>query len=178
MTSPLDKAFAALKSAMQPQTTTAATTTATTSSSTASTSAADAAAEWKRHENTLEDALEFAGISGIDIQIDSSGFAKAFGTVNSEEDRQTIVAMLERSKVTGVDMQVNVVPAKVDETPVAVKEDAATEYTVKAGESWWGIAQRAYGNGNLWKALKAANNNPRMIHPGTVITLPPKSKLS
>jgi len=142
--------------------------------------AAEAAAKankWKQVEVTIEEALEHAGISGIDAQIDQGGFAKLVGQVASEEDRQTAVAMAEQFEVTGLDVQLEVVPPE-PATEVVAPADQPIKYKVKAGESWWGIAARVYGDGLLWKSLKAANNNPKMIHPGTEIILPPKSTLS
>lgn len=142
--------------------------------------AAEAAAKahkWKQVELTIEEALEHAGISGIDAQIDQGGFAKLVGQVASEEDRQTAVAMAEQFEVTGLDVQLEVVPPEPS-TEVVAPADQPIKYKVKAGESWWGIAARVYGDGLLWKSLKAANNNPKMIHPGTEIILPPKSALS
>ncbi|MCC6623779.1 MAG: LysM peptidoglycan-binding domain-containing protein [Deltaproteobacteria bacterium] len=146
----------------------------------AAVAAAQAAAAWKQKEETIEDALEHAGISGVDVQIDANGFAKLVGSVTSDLDRDTAISMVEQFEVTGMESQLQVVPPPVvdaSEDPLAGAGDAPVKYKVKAGESWWGIAQRVYGNGNLWKSLKAANNNPRMIHPGTEILLPPKSTL-
>ena len=40
-----------------------------------------------------------------------------------------------------------------------------------------GIASRIYGDGKLWEQLKARNNNPKLLHPGAVITLPRKEEL-
>lgn len=139
--------------------------------------AAATAHKWKQVELTIEEALEHAGISGIDAQIDQGGFAKLVGQVASEEDRQTAVAMAEQFEVTGLDVQLEVVPPEPS-TEVVAPADQPIKYKVKAGESWWGIAARVYGDGLLWKSLKAANNNPKMIHPGTEIILPPKSALS
>jgi len=146
----------------------------------ASKAAAATAAEavkWKRQEETIEEALEHAGISGIDVQIDNKGFAKLVGTVGSDNDRDTAVAMVEQFAVTGMEVAVDVVAPPPAEAAPAGSGSGPTTYKVKAGESWWGIAARTYGDGTLWKALKAANNNPRMIHPGTEITLPSKETL-
>lgn len=138
---------------------------------------------WKELELTMEEAMEHAGISGIDAQIGEDGFCRLVGTVASDEDRQTVIAMAEQFAVTGIDAQLEVVPPPAEDAGAAAPEvsaggDQPVKYKVKAGESWWGIAQRVYGDGLLWKSLKAANNNPRMIHPGTEIVLPPKSALS
>jgi nucleoid-associated protein YgaU len=42
-----------------------------------------------------------------------------------------------------------------------------------------GIAKHVWGNGNLWPAIYTANKakigaNPNLIHPGTVLVIPPK----
>ncbi|MFO0745239.1 MAG: LysM peptidoglycan-binding domain-containing protein [Myxococcota bacterium] len=137
-------------------------------------------AKWKEQEETIEEALEHAGISGVDVQIDATGFAKVVGTVTSQLDRDTALAMVEQFKVTGVDSKLEIVappPEEKHEDPFKGNASQPVKYKVKAGESWWGIAHRVYGDGQLWKALKAANNNPKMIHPGTEIVLPPKDKL-
>lgn len=145
----------------------------------AATAAAAEAAKWKEQEETIEDALEHAGISGVDVQIDGKGYAKLVGSVTSEADRDTAVAMVEQFAVTGMEVALDIVPPPPADTSTNPLEGATgpVKYTVKAGESWWGIAARTYGDGTLWKALKAANNNPRMIHPGTEIVLPPKDAL-
>lgn len=141
---------------------------------------AQAAAGWKQHEEVIEDALENAGISGVDVQIDAEGRAKLVGTVTSDQERDTAVAMAQQFKVTSMDVQLQVVaPAPTDSSENPLNgATGPVKYKVKAGESWWGIAQRFYGNGKLWKTLKAKNNNPKMIHPGTEITLPLKQQLS
>lgn len=138
-----------------------------------------AIAKWKEKEETIEEALEHAGLSGVDVQINESGFAKLVGTVTSDLDRDTAIAMVEQFDVTGMESQLQVVappPEEKHEDPFKGGAQAV-KYKVKAGESWWGISARVYGDGTLWKALKAANNNPKMIHPGTEITLPAKETL-
>jgi nucleoid-associated protein YgaU len=50
-------------------------------------------------------------------------------------------------------------------------------YTVKAGDSLSEIAQAEMGDGKRWPELYAANKdavgeNPDMIHPGLVLTIP------
>ncbi len=137
-----------------------------------------AAAQWKQHEATIEDALEHAGISGVDVQIDEQGRAKLVGVVSSDDERDTARAMVEQFKVASLDVQLEVAAPVGPATNNPVDgASGPVQYTVKAGESWSGIANRIYGDGRLWKALKAKNNNPRMIHPGTVITLPPRDQL-
>jgi nucleoid-associated protein YgaU len=38
-------------------------------------------------------------------------------------------------------------------------------YTVQSGDSLWKIAQRYYGDGNLWTAIYNYRNNSRIIGP-------------
>lgn len=55
-----------------------------------------------------------------------------------------------------------------------VKQPTAENlYTVKAGDSWWGIAQRELGNGGLMSQLAKLNGKTTasVIHPGDVIKL-------
>lgn len=55
-----------------------------------------------------------------------------------------------------------------------------TRHVAAAGDSWWSLAERIYGDGRLYRALFAWNKsiNPRVsLVPGTPLELPPKSKL-
>ena len=46
-------------------------------------------------------------------------------------------------------------------------------YTVQAGDSWWGIAVKVYGDGSKWNILASANGGTaRVLHPGDVLTVP------
>ncbi|NBW97303.1 MAG: LysM domain-containing protein [Planctomycetia bacterium] len=50
-----------------------------------------------------------------------------------------------------------------------------------AGDTWWSIAERAYGDGRLYRALYAWNRrlDPRVSSaPGTRLDIPPRSKLA
>lgn len=143
-----------------------------------SASEAPAGPDWDEVDRTIEAAMEHAGISSVDVQVDGNGFATIRGVVTSEEDRDTIASLVENFQVTGVDLQIEIVePEPIPEAPPA-PADATIEYTVKKGESWWGIAARHYGDGTLHAALKAHNGSPRMLHPGHVIKLPPKAELA
>ncbi len=47
-------------------------------------------------------------------------------------------------------------------------------YTVKKGDTLWGICERYYGDSSLWPKLWEMNSfitNPHLLHPGDVITL-------
>lgn len=52
----------------------------------------------------------------------------------------------------------------------------AKKYTVKSGDSLWTIAKKYYGDGSKYKKIYNANkdkvNNPNLIYPGQVLTIP------
>jgi len=53
-------------------------------------------------------------------------------------------------------------------------------YVAQAGDSWWLLAERAYGDGRLYRALFAWNRmiDPRVtLAPGTHLELPPAAQL-
>lgn len=47
-------------------------------------------------------------------------------------------------------------------------------YTVMAGDTLWGIAQRQYGTGLMWWLIAQNNNinDPRSLTPGQILALP------
>jgi nucleoid-associated protein YgaU len=57
--------------------------------------------------------------------------------------------------------------------------DQGQSYTVQSGDSLSKIAKRVYGDANKWHTIFDANrdkiNNPDLIHPGQVLTLPPNA---
>ena len=60
--------------------------------------------------------------------------------------------------------------------PSTTDQDKVETYTIKRGDTLWGIAKRFYGNGGKWHDIQAANpdvtRNPRRIYAGTELTLP------
>jgi nucleoid-associated protein YgaU len=57
---------------------------------------------------------------------------------------------------------------------------AAVAYVANPGDSWWDLAERAYGDGRLYRALFAWNRviDPRIsLTPGTRLEIPPRPKL-
>ena len=54
-------------------------------------------------------------------------------------------------------------------------------YVVRPGDSWWSVAERAYGDGRLYRALFAWNRaaQPRLtLAPGTPLVIPPLEELA
>jgi len=62
--------------------------------------------------------------------------------------------------------------------PMPVPSVAA--YVANPGDSWWDLAERAYGDGRLYRALFAWNRviDPRVsLTPGTRLEIPPRARL-
>jgi 5'-nucleotidase/UDP-sugar diphosphatase len=56
----------------------------------------------------------------------------------------------------------------------------AGSHVVQPGDSWWSLAERAYGDGRLYRALFAWNKalDPRVaLTPGTQLEIPPEPRL-
>lgn len=54
----------------------------------------------------------------------------------------------------------------------AQPNDSTCRYLVRAGDSWWGIAERLYGDGRRFKQIQTANPTTTMLHPGDLIVIP------
>jgi len=59
-------------------------------------------------------------------------------------------------------------------TTVQSNKISAGDYTIAKGDTLWGIAERAYGDGHEWAKIAQANNlsNPRLIHSGNKLIIP------
>lgn len=58
--------------------------------------------------------------------------------------------------------------------------EATAAYVAQQGDSWWGLAERAYGDGRLYRALFAWNRviDPRVsLAPGTRLEIPSRARL-
>ncbi len=71
---------------------------------------------------------------------------------------------------------VEVAPAAAEEPapPPPPPPPAPRTYTVVSGDTLWAIAERFYGDGNRYPEIAAASgiDNPDLIHPGQVVTIP------
>jgi len=72
-------------------------------------------------------------------------------------------------------------PITMPATPVQPTPAAATAaYVANPGDSWWDLAERAYGDGRLYRALFAWNRviDPRVsLAPGTRLEVPSRARL-
>jgi nucleoid-associated protein YgaU len=65
-------------------------------------------------------------------------------------------------------------------TTAPAEPTAVAGYECLPGDSWWSLAERAYGDGRLYRALFAWNRtiDPRVsLAPGTRLQLPPRERL-
>lgn len=57
--------------------------------------------------------------------------------------------------------------------PKPAKDEKVETYTVKRGDTLWGIAQKYLGNGSKWTEIKKANNlSSDLIKPGQILKIP------
>jgi nucleoid-associated protein YgaU len=65
-------------------------------------------------------------------------------------------------------------PEAAPEPAPAPEPPAAATYTVEPGDTLWGIAERFYGDGSKYQAIADASSveNPDLIYPGQVLTIP------
>ena len=56
----------------------------------------------------------------------------------------------------------------------AAPEPSSRTYTVVSGDTMWAIAERFYGDGSKYQVIADASgvDNPDLIHPGQVLTIP------
>lgn len=74
------------------------------------------------------------------------------------------------------------VPTAAAAAPAAIAANASLHggYFCQPGDSWWSLAEQAYGDGRLYRALFAWNRtlDPRVsLTPGTRLELPPRERL-
>jgi 5'-nucleotidase/UDP-sugar diphosphatase len=80
----------------------------------------------------------------------------------------------------GLQMPIAQVPITEPTTPAKPMPAAAASYVANPGDSWWDLAERAYGDGRLYRALFAWNRviDPRVsLTPGTRLEIPARARL-
>jgi len=71
-------------------------------------------------------------------------------------------------------------PAEFQMTPPRTGPVPGETYVTRAGDSWWSLAETAYGDGRLYRALYAWNrslNDRVSLVPGTSLDIPLEAKL-
>jgi 5'-nucleotidase len=68
-------------------------------------------------------------------------------------------------------------PTPAQPTPAEAKP-AETSHTVAAGDTYWDLAKKAYGDATKWKLISEANKDyrPRRLPLGATLTIPPAAK--
>lgn len=109
-----------------------------------------------------------ASISSILRDPDTSGIIRATADITMTRASETAIA-------TGP-VSAPVAPAPVP-APAASTSTVARTYTVAAGDTLWGIAQRFYNNGARWPVIFDANrtkvSSPQTLAIGTQLIIPP-----
>lgn len=89
---------------------------------------------------------------------------------------------LEEPPLTAPSRYTAVEPEPIAEPPLPERSAGpiAGEHIVQPGDSWWSLAERAYGDGRLYRAVFAWNKalDPRIaLTPGTRLEIPSASRL-
>ncbi len=130
------------------------------------------------HEATLTFMLQANAIFNVNVDV-ADGHCSLEGQCASEELRQKAIEVVEGyDGIAGLSVDIDIDDDDDDDDEFDVlletpdDEPDPVTYTVKKGDSYWGIAKRTLGSGRKWKLLKKANGNKRVIHPGDVLLIP------
>lgn len=68
------------------------------------------------------------------------------------------------------------VPAPATPAPAEPAKPAEASHVIVAGDTYWDLAKKAYGDGTKWKVISEANKGyePRRLPVGATLTIPPK----
>ena len=110
------------------------------------------------------------GTSSSTVEIAASGPVAAAAVPATPPRRDPFVAP------AGLQMPIPQQPI----TESAPMPTSAAAYVASPGDSWWGLAERAYGDGRFYRALFAWNRviDPRVsLAPGTRLEMPSRARL-
>ncbi|WP_448206642.1 peptidoglycan-binding protein LysM [Azospirillum sp. sgz302134] len=132
--------------------------------------------ELKRHVSQLG-----LPANGLDIQV-ADDTVTVRGNVTSQEEKEKIAVALGNVKgVSRVDDQTTVVRSNADQPTVAPSEQPNMQsqfHTVEKGDTLSAIAQKVYGDAQLYGKIFEANKpmlkDPNKIYPGQVLRIPPR----
>lgn len=132
-------------------------------------------------EMLIKQVSEKFSIENLDIDLTENKVVKVGGTVESDDIKDKVVEMIKGiDGVEGVLSSLKVIP-KVEGSEV--NESGETVYTVKSGDTLWGISEKFYGDGSKYMQIfeankevwKNYNDDPNIIYPDWKLVIPPKA---
>ncbi len=111
------------------------------------------------------------GTSSSTVEIAASGPVAAAAVPATPPRRDPFVAP------AGLQQPITQQPITQESAPTPT---SAAAYVASPGDSWWGLAERAYGDGRFYRALFAWNRviDPRVsLAPGTRLEMPSRARL-
>ena len=143
--------------------------------------------------DTLVALIEDEGldIEDLSIEVDDDGNVSVYGTAADESTQKKAIKLLKNAEgVTSVDDQLEIYEGDDDEEYDEDEDDEEYDdeetvadsniYTVKYGDTLWGIAEKFYGDGSKYMKIfeanrhlwKAHNNDPNVLYPNWELTIP------